>query len=574
MLIVALGVCLSTCITSKSKRHASSHPRPRLEAAPLLAAEWGLLPWDLAAPISRLVVLPGPGNQLVLLGGLNAADNSTNGVFTLDTTTGMLHSMGNLHAPVHDAVGAVADGQDLVLGGGSPATVGTVQAFPQPGSGSTTSPSISAGTVVSNLPNPRSDAASATIGDETYIVGGYDGSLPDAGVLSTTNGQTFEAVASLPVPVRYPAVAVLGTKLYVFGGQAITGPGAGEPVDDIQVVDPANRKAWVAGRLPEPLSGGLAMNINGSIYVAGGESSVPQPSTPGLGTTQIGSPRSGSSPGAGASGAITDAYSTQGVTGTSTVGTIWAFDPSSDKLLVAGRLQVPVSHAGVAVLGQRAWIVGGESNGVIEPVVQMITPNGTYGTAGAAGAGSPYFGAKLLVADRGNDRLLVMNSSMHVDWTYPSVSAPSDPLGFYFPDDAFFMDKGAAIISNQEENETIVEIAYPSGKIIWSYGHPKQAGSSRGFLHEPDDAYLLPNGQISVADARELPSARTQLQWHRRSSDRHDRTMRTRPAGVDGFAQRRHPTRRRQPSRVRDQRIMDKRIHDQRSPGLDDSPAD
>ncbi len=141
------------------------------------------------------------------------------------------------------------------------------------------------------------------MGAETYIVGGYNGSLPDAGVLSTVNGQTFEAVASLPVPVRYPAVAVLGTKLYVFGGQAITGPGAGEPVDDIQVVDPANRKAWVAGRLPEPLSGGLAMNINGSIYVAGGESSVPQPSTPGLGTTQIGSPRSGSSPGAGASGA-------------------------------------------------------------------------------------------------------------------------------------------------------------------------------------------------------------------------------------------------------------------------------
>src|SRR5208283_3851229 len=109
-----------------------------------------------------------------------------------------------------------------------------------------------------------------------------------------------------------------------------------------------------------------------------------------------------------------------------------------------------------------------------------------------AGAGSPFFGAKLLIADRGNNRLLVIDASMRIDWVYPSSLSPPDPLGFYFPDDAFFIDKGTAIISNQEGNETIVEIAYPSGKIIWSYGHPKHAGSASGYLREPDDAYRLP----------------------------------------------------------------------------------
>jgi outer membrane protein assembly factor BamB len=95
-----------------------------------------------------------------------------------------------------------------------------------------------------------------------------------------------------------------------------------------------------------------------------------------------------------------------------------------------------------------------------------------------------------------------MDPTMKVTWTYPSATSPPDPLGFYFPDDAFFIQHGTAIISNQEENETIVDIGYPSGKIVWSYGHPKQPGTAVGYLHEPDDAYLLKNGQVSVADAQ------------------------------------------------------------------------
>ena len=38
---------------------------------------------------------------------------------------------------------------------------------------------------------------------------------------------------------------------------------------------------------------------------------------------------------------------------------------------------------------------------------------------------------------------------------------PPPPGGFYFPDDAFFFAKGTGIISNQEENHTIVEYRFP-----------------------------------------------------------------------------------------------------------------
>jgi hypothetical protein len=134
----------------------------------------------------------------------------------------------------------------------------------------------------------------------------------------------------------------------------------------------------------------------------------------------------------------------------------------------------------------------------------MLKPNIKFGTAGAPGAGSPYFGEKLLIADRGNNRLLVLDDTGAVIWTYPnppSMPPPPGPGGFYFPDDAFFIKHGTAIISNQEQNETIVQIGYPSGKILWTYGHPAQPGSAPGYLHEPDDAYLLKNGNVTVADA-------------------------------------------------------------------------
>lgn len=509
---LVIGIELSMSNHPPSKAVPGVPPQKHSVQASIPAAESGLLPWQLSAPISRVVVLPGSGTQLVVMGGLTTGDASSSGIYSLDTSNGSLKQVGALVGPLHDAAGAVVGGQDVVFGGGATNTVGTVQAFPSTASGGTVGSSTALANVVGSLPTSRSDAGEVTVGTTSYLIGGYDGANADATVLATTDGRTFRAVASLPVPVRYPAVTALRGKIYVFGGQTISGAQAGEPTTIIQVIDPARHTVSMVGQLPEPLSGAAAVTLAGHIYVAGGESTAPQVSTPGIGSTQIGA-SSASNPGAGKSGAITDRYVTApGVSAhllastlpetTNTVSTIWAFDPTSDRLEPAGHLQVPVSHAGVAVLGARAWLVGGESGGTPVSTVQMLTPNAAFGTAGAPGAGSPYFGAKLLIADRGNNRLLLLDATMKILWTYPSATSPSDTLDFYFPDDAFFIDKGTAIISNQEQNETIVEIGYPSGKILWSYGHPKQVGTLQGYLHEPDDAYLLKNGQITVADAQ------------------------------------------------------------------------
>ena len=348
--------------------------------------------------------------------------------------------------------------------------MGTVQAFSGAGTAR----------VTGSLPAPRSDAAAVTIGGTAYVVGGYDGSKPDASVLATTDGRTFTTVAALPVPVRYPAVAALDGMIYAFGGQAITGPDAGAAVNVIQAVDPARHTAAVIGRLPEPLAGAAAVTLDGEVFVAGGDS--PAARRPARASARPSCP---ASPGRPVPPCRRSGPSTP---------------PPGGCCRPGSRCRYPMPR--LTVTGFTAWIVGGESGGTVVSAVQMLRPDRAFGTAGAPGAGSPYFGARLLIADRGNNRLLLMDAAMHVVWRYPSPGLPRDPLRFYFPDDAFFTDHGTAIISNQEQNETIIKLAYPSGKIIWSFGHPGHSGTAPGYLNEPDDAYLLKDGQVTVADAQ------------------------------------------------------------------------
>jgi outer membrane protein assembly factor BamB len=427
-------------------------PRPvrsaKAAAAPARppAVEAGLLPWQLNAPLSREVVVPRAGGRdLLVLGGLTSGGSSTDGVAVLHTPNGALSPHGTLLQATHDAAGAALGARVLVVGGGTTAPTG----FTQIQAGGRT-------TRGGTLPEARADAGAVTIGRTVYVVGGYDGPALDREVLATTDGHGYRPVAALPVPVRYPALAVLGSRIYVFGGQGANG----HPSNAVQLVDPAARTARVVGRLPVPLDGAAAGVLGKTIYLAGG-------------LTPRGPTRA-----------------------------VYAFEPQGAAFLRAGSLREAVAYAGAAVSNGRLWIVGGETSGG-GPIadVQMVVPNPAFGRAGEAGAGSPFAGNQLLVADRGNDRLLLLNDSDKVVWRYPAPGRAAPRGGFYFPDDAFFIHHGTAIISNQEDNHTIVEIGYPSGRILWRYGHPRTPGTGPGYLNTPDDTYLLRDGTMSVADA-------------------------------------------------------------------------
>ncbi|HWE63683.1 MAG TPA: hypothetical protein VHB98_18365 [Chloroflexota bacterium] len=108
----------------------------------------------------------------------------------------------------------------------------------------------------------------------------------------------------------------------------------------------------------------------------------------------------------------------------------------------------------------------------------------------------------MLIADRANSRLIEVNAAGHIVWTFPRPGDLRPDQSFVGPDDAFFTPDGKHIITNQEEAQTLGLIDYRTHRLVWQYGHLYYRGSAPGYLNEPDDAYQLPNGLITVADIR------------------------------------------------------------------------
>jgi hypothetical protein len=178
----------------------------------------------------------------------------------------------------------------------------------------------------------------------------------------------------------------------------------------------------------------------------------------------------------------------------------------------SGAVALVWAAAGVAGCGGPRS-AGGSANAAGTPVANSAAtgagPSGPAGAKGTAGPASPASAAPgvapgpvpglLLIADRGNNRLLLVDSRKRILWRYPRPGhVPTFP--FAFDDDAFFGLGFRDIISNQEYQETIQVISFPAGRVVWHYGHPGRGGSSPGYLQTPDDAYLLPGGTRSVAD--------------------------------------------------------------------------
>jgi N-acetylneuraminic acid mutarotase len=459
MTLVAVGAVVVVAFVSWLNRGANSKTREATTKMVLVARRGPSLP----APISGESVVGLPGGPLIL-GGLDSAEGSVSGVFQLETGTGRLRQAGALDAPLHDAAAAVLGDRVLVFGGGVEASTDEVQGMAV----GTDSGTAQVARLVGHLPTVRSDLSAVSVDGSAYLLGGYDGEAPLASVLASSDGRSFREVATLPVPARYMAVAASGGKIYAFGGELASGA----PSDAIRVVDPHAGTARVVGHLPQPVSHATAVALGSRVYVLGGE----------------------------ANGTVSDR--------------IWRFDPDGARVVLAGRLPLPVAYGAAAVVGSTAYLIGGKGRdgSALHTVVLLREhtvrsspaegPEVSSTRPGTIAGPPPPFTGRLLIADRGNNRLLLVNAHKKILWRYPSKTRPPPPGGFYFPDDAFFTHGGTQIISNEEQNERIVQIAFPSGKLLWSYGHPHVAGSEPGYLHEPDDAYLLRDGTVTVADAQ------------------------------------------------------------------------
>lgn len=428
-------------------RPSSATPSPTRPPGPLVLTA-ATASWRLPTPLERAVALA-DGSRLEVLGGLTDTGVSTRQVLVGDPAKGPLTASAELPRGVHDAAGAVLAGQPTVFGGGAASSVDTVQ---RPGDSAP----------LATLPTVRSDLAAATIGRTTYLLGGYDGTAPRTDVLATTDGRTFRTVAQLPVGVRYPAVAALGGTVYVVGGELASGTSS----TTIMAVDTATGQARSIGKLPQPLSHAAALVLGGQLFVVGG----------------------------------TD--------GTQRTDQIWRLDPRTGTVAPAGLLPYAVSDAAAAVVGGHGWLVGGNGNGnttlgsVVELTAQPAAPTPTYSGTGhlAPGSDPSVLPGPVLIADRSNNRLIEVSPAGQVIWQFPRPGDLAPGQTFKVPDDAFFTPDGKQIIATEEDVFAVTLIDVATHQIVWRYGQPGVHGSGPNRLWNPDDAMVLPTGQVVIPD--------------------------------------------------------------------------
>jgi hypothetical protein len=108
----------------------------------------------------------------------------------------------------------------------------------------------------------------------------------------------------------------------------------------------------------------------------------------------------------------------------------------------------------------------------------------------------------VLVADRNANKLLVVSPSKRIVWQFPRRGDLRRGQSFSDPDDAFFSPDFRRIVINEEFNDQVAQIDLRTHRLVWSYGRAGVAGSGAGELSNPDDAYVWPDGTITVADIR------------------------------------------------------------------------
>ncbi len=210
----------------------------------------------LDAPVQDAAAAVDPAGRLLLMGGLTAADLSTDAVIAVGRAGD--RRIGTLPFPVHDAAAARLGSSVYLFGGGDGVRQRDEIVRVDPTSG--------VATVVARLPAPSSDQAAAGIGGTAYIVGGYTGSRWLDTIVAWRPGARARIVAHMPTALRYAAVTAIGGRLLIAGGSRSDGTATAAVLEYV----PAAGRVFRLGRLPVPVTHAAAAAIGGTAYVIGG----------------------------------------------------------------------------------------------------------------------------------------------------------------------------------------------------------------------------------------------------------------------------------------------------------------
>ena len=108
----------------------------------------------------------------------------------------------------------------------------------------------------------------------------------------------------------------------------------------------------------------------------------------------------------------------------------------------------------------------------------------------------------LLIADRGNNRLLELDPAGRVVWQFPRPGDLRAGQTFKSPDDAFFDPSGQFVVATQEDDFVISVIDVRRHRIVYRYGRPGVPGATPNRLNNPDDAIPMGAARSSAPTSR------------------------------------------------------------------------
>ena len=118
----------------------------------------------------------------------------------------------------------------------------------------------------------------------------------------------------------------------------------------------------------------------------------------------------------------------------------------------------------------------------------------------ASGSNPSVLPGGIAIADEGNNRIVVINANGQVLWLFPQKGDLATGQTFKTPDDVFFSGDGKYIVATESEHKVVSIIDIATRKIVFEYGVPGQGSGRNGYLNNPDDAMLLKDGRLMVAD--------------------------------------------------------------------------
>jgi len=120
----------------------------------------------------------------------------------------------------------------------------------------------------------------------------------------------------------------------------------------------------------------------------------------------------------------------------------------------------------------------------------------------ASGSNPSALPRAIAIADEGNNRIVVVDPQGRVRWIFPQKGDLKPGQVFRVPDDVFFSPDGRLIVATEEENQMISVIDVATRRMTFQYGRSMHESFKRGYLANPDDAIMLKDGRLLIADIK------------------------------------------------------------------------